>query len=200
MAKEGVTMKNTCLLSEDSKTYLCCFYQTLDEMIHSMTTAGLTQSISHNCIVQMEPHHRAAIQMSNNILRFTQNSSLRCFAQRVIDQRTQGIGLMEDTMAACNQLTNPQTDLRLYQRRMDLICREMYAAMGSAPEHNALAAVFLRQLLPHCQGALRMAETALKYDISPDLVPILRSTIARQRREIAQARSLLGRMDCCRST
>ena len=56
-------MKNTCLLSEDSKTYLCCFYQILDEMIQSMTTAGLTQSISHNFIVQMIPHRRAAIQI-----------------------------------------------------------------------------------------------------------------------------------------
>lgn len=192
-------MKNTCLLSEDSKTYLCCFYQLLDEMIQGMTTACLSQSISHNFVVQMTPHHRAAIQMSNNILRFSENQAVRRTAQRIIDEHTLGIGQMEKAMTACNQLTNPHADLRLYQRRMDLIYREMYAQMGSAPESNARSAVFLRQMLPHCQGAVRMAETALKYDVSTELVPILRSIVGQQRRNISQMRSLLNRMECQRA-
>ena len=192
-------MKNTCLLSEDAKTYLCCFYQNLDEMVQGMTTAGLTQSISHNFVVQTIPHHRAAIQMSNNLLRFAENSAARRMAQRIIDEHSQGIGQMEEALAACNQLTNPQIDLRLYQRRMDLIFREMYSSMGSAPEGNALASVFLREMLPHCQGAVRMAETALKYDVSTELVPILRSIVTRQRQDMAQMRRLLSRMECRRS-
>lgn len=191
-------MKNTCLLSEDSKTYLCCFYQILDEMIQGMTTAGLNQSISHNFVVQMIPHHKAAIQMSNNILRFTENSFVRRVAQRIIEEQTQGIGRLEEALAACNQLTNPQMDLRLYQRRMDLIYREMYAKMGSALESNALAAIFTREMIPHHQGAIRMAENALKYDVCTELVPILCSIAAQQRREIAQTRTLLSRLECQR--
>ncbi len=189
-------MKNTCLLSEDSKTYLCCFYQILDEMIQSMTTVGLSQSISHNFIAQMVPHHRAAIQMSNNVLRFTENNAVRRIAQRIIEEQTQGIGQMDEALSICNQLTNPQVDLRLYQRRMDLIYREMYAKMGSAPESNALAAVFMREMIPHHHGAIRMAENALKYDICTELVPILRSIITQQRQGVAQMRALLNRMGC----
>lgn len=192
-------MKNTCLLSEDSKTYLCCFYQILDEMIQGMTTAGLNQSISHNFIVQMVPHHRAAIQMSNNILRFTENSAVRRIAQRIIEGQTQGISQMEEALSICNQLTNPQMDLRLYQRRMDLIYREMYAKMGCTPESNALAAIFMREMIPHHQGAIRMAENALKYDICTELVPILRSIITQQRQGVAQMRGLLSRMGCRRA-
>lgn len=191
-------MKNTCLLSEDSKTYLCCFYQILDEMIQGMTTVGLTQSISHNFIVQMIPHRRAAIRMSTNILRFTENSSLRRIAQRIIDQQTQGIGQMEEALSACTQLTNPQVDLRLYQRRMDLIYRGMYAQMGSAPENNRLGSVFMREMIPHHQGAIRMAENALKYDVCTELVPILRAIVAQQRQGVNQMRALLRRMDCQR--
>ena len=192
-------MKNTCLLSEDSKTYLCCFYQILDEMIQGMTTAGLNQSISHNFVVQMIPHHKAAIQMSNNILRFTENSFVRRVAQRIIEEQTQGIGRMEEALAVCNQLTNPQMDLRLYQRRMDLIYREMYAKMGSALESNALAAIFMREMIFHHQGAIRMAENALKYDVCTELVPILRSIIVQQRQGVVQMRGLLNRMGCRRS-
>ena len=192
-------MKNTCLLSEDSKTYLCCFYQILDEMIQGMTTAGLNQSISHNFVVQMIPHHKAAIQMSNNILRFTENSAVRRIAQRIIEGQTQGISQMEEALSICNQLTNPQMDLRLYQRRMDLIYREMYAKMGCTPESNALAAIFMREMIPHHQGAIRMAENALKYDVCTELVPILRSIITQQRQGVAQMRGLLSRMGCRRA-
>lgn len=191
-------MKNTCLLSENSKTYLCCFYQILDEMVQGMTTAGLNQSISHNFIVQMVPHHRAAIQMSNNVLRYTENSSVRRIAQRIIDEQTQGIDQMEAALSTCGLLTNAPMDLRLYQRRMDLIYREMYAQMGSAPENNRLDVIFMREMIPHHRGAIRMSENALKYDICTELVPILRSIIVQQRRGVAQMRSLLNRLDCQR--
>ena len=188
-------MKNTCLLSEDSKTYLCCFYQTLDGMVQGMTTAGLSQSISRNFVVQTLPHHRAAIQMSNNVLRFTENPAVRRLAQQTIRQCSQSIDLMQDVLEPCARLTSPQTDLRLYQRRTDLICRDMYAKMGRAPESNALARLFLLQMLPHCLGGLRMAENALKYDICTELVPILRSLRAQQRQQATQMRALLERMD-----
>ena len=74
----------------------------------------------------------------------------------------------------------------------------MYAKMGRGPEHNRLAAVYLRQMVPHCLGAAGMAETALKYDVCTELVPLLRAIAARQRRDIPQMRALLGRTDCQR--
>lgn len=191
-------MKNTVLLSEDSKNYLCCFYQTLDQMVQAMTTAGLTQSISHNFIVQMLPHHRAAIQMASNVLRFTKNQTVRRLAQQVVQERTQSIDQLENALGPAGQLVNPQQDLRLYQRRMDLIYRDMYTKMNRAPENNRLAAVYLRQTLPHRMGAVRMAENALKYDVCTELVPILCSIAAQQRREIAQTRTLLSRLECQR--
>lgn len=191
-------MKNTCLLSEDTKNYLCCFYQTLDGMVQAMTTAGLTQSISHNFIVQMLPHHRAAIQMASNVLRFTENQAVRRLAQQVIQERTQSIDQLEDVLGPAGQLVNPQQDLRLYQRRMELIYRDMYAKMSRAPENNRLAAVYLRQTLPHRMGAVRMAETALKYDVCTELVPVLRSIAVQQKRELVQTRTLLSRLECQR--
>ena len=93
-------MKNTCLLSQDAKTYLCCFYQTLDGMVQGMTTASLDQSISHNFVVQMIPHHRSAVQMSNNILRFTQNKAVRRLAQRLVEERGRGVKQMEAVLPA----------------------------------------------------------------------------------------------------
>lgn len=189
-------MANTYLLSDQSKHYLCCYYQILDEMIQGITTAKLTQSISHNFIVQMIPHHRAAVRMSRNILEASDDAAVRRLAQRIITRQTQGIEMMEGLLPDCGQLTNPQMDLRLYQRRMDLIFREMFTQMGASPEGNRLNAVFLQQMIPHHRGAVRMAHNALRYEIRTDLVPVLRGIMDTQNREIRQMQSLLRRMGC----
>lgn len=189
-------MANTYLLSDQSKHYLCCYYQILDEMIQGITTAKLTQSISHNFTVQMIPHHRAAVRMSRNILEASDDTAVRRLAQRIITRQTQGIERLEGLLPDCGQLTNPQMDLRLYQRRMDLIFREMFTQMGASPEGNRLNAVFLQQMIPHHRGAVRMAHNALRYEIRTDLVPVLRGIMDTQNREIRQMQSLLRRMGC----
>lgn len=189
-------MANTYLLSEQSKRYLCCYYQILDEMVQGITTAKLTQSISHNFIVQMIPHHRAAIRMCRNILEASDDRGVRGMAQRLMEDRTQGVGRLEGVLSACGQRANPQMDLRLCQRRTDLILREMFTRMGAAPEGNRLDAVFLRELIPHCQGAVRMARNALRYEVALELAPILREIADRRCRELREARALLRRMGC----
>lgn len=189
-------MANTYLLSDESKHYLCCYYQILDEMIQGITTAKLTQSISRNFIVQMIPHHRAAVRMCRNILEASDNTPVRRLAQRIITQQTQGIEAMEGLVDSCGQLINPQMDLRLYHRRMDLIFREMFTRMGGAPEGNWLNAIFLQQMIPHHRGAVRMAHNALRYEVYTDLVPALRNIMDTQNREIRQMQSLLRRVGC----
>ena len=189
-------MANTYLLSDQSKHYLCCYYQILDEMIQGITTAKLTQSISHNFIVQMIPHHRAAVRMCRNILEVSDQTSVRRLAQTIIDQQSQGIARMQEMLPVCGQLASPQMDLRLYQRRMDLIFREMFTKMGAAPEGNRLDAIFLQQMIPHHQGAVGMARNTLRYEVCTELPPVLRSIIDTQCREIKQMRSLLRRMGC----
>lgn len=189
-------MTNTCPLTVDAKNYLCCHYQILDEMIQGVTAARLSQSISRNFIVQMIPHHRAAVRMSENILRFSEHQPVRRLAQRIAEEHTRGIADMEAVLPACTQLADPQLDLRLCQRRTKLIFREMFAAMAAGPENNRLNAVYLQGMIPLCRGAVRITETALKYDVCQELVPVLRDVIRRQRREAAQIRALLGRAGC----
>ena len=58
-------------LSNATINYLNYFYEILDEMIYGMTSAKPTESISHTFIVQMIPHHMAAIRMSRNLLLYT---------------------------------------------------------------------------------------------------------------------------------
>lgn len=189
-------MANTYLLSDASKHYLCCYYKILDEMIQGITTAKLTQSISHNFIVQMIPHHQAAVRMCRNILEYSDDRAVRRLAQRIIAQQTQGIQTMEGLLPQCGQLPSPQMDLRLCQRRTELIFREMFSQMRATPEGNRLDAVFMQEMIPHHLGAVRMSQNTLRYEICTGLAPVLRSIIDTQCREVRQMRALLQRMGC----
>ncbi|MDE6954641.1 MAG: DUF305 domain-containing protein [Oscillospiraceae bacterium] len=189
-------MANTYLLSDPSKRYLCCYYQILDEMIQGITTAKLTRSLSHNFIVQMIPHHQAAVRMCRNLLQYSDDGAVRRLAQRITDQQTQGLQAMEGLLPDCGQPANPQMDLRLCHRRTELILRELFSQMGSAPEGNRLDLVFLRQMIPHHLGAARMAQNTLRYQVATGLAPVLRSTIDTHCKEVRQMRALLRRMGC----
>ena len=192
-------MANTYLLSDEAKRYLCCYYQILDEMIQGISAAKLTQSISQNTVVQLLPYHRAAVRLCRNILESSNDSSLRRLAQRIAAQQTQVIEHLETELPNAAQLTSPQMDLRLCQRRMDLIFREMYAQMGAAPEGNQLDVLFLRQMIPQRQGGILAARHALRYEVSTGLAPILRSVIDTQSREVGQIRTLLNQRGGCQS-
>ena len=192
-------MANTYLLSDEAKRYLCCYYQILDEMIQSISAAKLTQSISQNTIVQMLPHHRAAIRLSRNILEASNDGPVRRLAQRIAAREAETVERLEAELPDAAQLTSPQMDRRLCQRRTDLIFREMYAQMGAVPESNRLDALFLRQMIPQRQGAIHAARNALRYEVSTGMAPILRSVIDNQSREVGQMRTLLNQRGGCQS-
>ena len=186
-------MANTYLLSDEAKRDLCCYYQILDGMIQGVSAAKLTQSISHNYIVQLLPQHRAAVRLSRNLLEVSNDCAVRRLAQRIAAREAEAVEALEAELAGADQLTSPQMDLRLFQRQADLAFREMYARMGAVPESSRPEVLFLRQLIPHRQGGVRAARTALQYEVSAGLAPVLRSAIDARSQELVQLRAMLGR-------
>lgn len=189
-------MWNTCTLPEQAKQYLFRFYEILDEMIQHMSGAELTGSISHNFIVQMIPHHRAAIEMSENVLPYINHHSLRRIASHIIAEQTKGIADMEAILPRCSDMCSPPRDLVLYQRRMDLIYQTMFSEMNGAPENSSIAVSFMREMIPHHEGAIRMAKNALKYGVCPELGPILCTIISAQEKGVGEMQALLRRCGC----
>lgn len=190
-------MRNICRLSGNAREYLSQFYCILDGMESGMRSAGLTDSISHNFIVQMIPHHEAAIKMSENVLKYTCIAPLRKIAENIITEQTKSIADMERILPSCEALCNSSQELALYQRRMDLIINGMLCRMGGAPETNMIGVNFMREMIPHHQGAIRMSENALKYNICPCLEPVLCAIITSQRRGVREMETLLHRIRAC---
>ncbi len=178
-------------LSIVAKDYLYRFYEILDEMITSMNSAELTDSISHNFIVQMIPHHMAAIQMSQNILQYTTCLPLQNIALNIINEQTKSIENMKMILCECSELEDTQQDLCLYQRCYQQIAQTMFAEMGDACASNNINVNFLQEMIPHHQGAIRMSENALRYNICHELVPILDAIIVSQCEGVREMECLL---------
>lgn len=181
---------------ENTEEYLNKFYCILNKMIREMTQAELNDSISHNFIVQMIPHHRAAIEMSENILKYTSNSTLQDIANQIIDEQTQSIENMENIKCECDEFKNSRQRLLFYQQTMDNIMNTMFSRMRCARATNRVNCNFMWEMIPHHRGAVEMARTTLKYSICPQLVPILNAIIKSQLRGIRQMQNLLRTLGC----
>lgn len=185
-----------CRLSNVTQDYLATFQNILDAMIQGMTCAELSDSISYNFIVQMIPHHRAAIEMSRNLLKYTTFLPLQDIASQIITEQTKSIENMRRVLCACERRDNCQQDVCHYQARVEQILDTMFSDMEHACTSNQINANFMREMIPHHRGAVRMSENALQYDICPELVPILNAIITSQKRGIRQMQTLLRGMGC----
>ncbi len=183
-------------LNGDAKRYLCRFYEILDGMIKGMNCAELTNSISHNFIAQMIPHHKAAIEMSENLLKYSDFEPLERIAENIIEEQTKSIKDMEKAMANCKCVLNTQQDLCRYEKEFDAIKREMFSEMRNACSDSNINASFMREMIPHHKGAIKMSKNALRYCICPELCPILRAIIESQEKGVREMEGLLRGFVC----
>ena len=186
---------NQCF-SNNTKDYLREFRCILDDMINGMTCAELTDSISYNFIVQMIPHHEAAIRMSENLLKYTTNVELQNIAMCIISEQTESIKNMQRILERCSRRRNSRQCNYRYNRKTDEIMRTMFERMRNARCTNNIDCNFMREMIPHHMGAVCLCENALKYDICSGLKPILRAIISSQKRGIAQMRRLERMLGC----
>ena len=184
-------MNRTCGLSNVTKDYLATYCCILEEMMQGMKSVDLRNSISHNFIVQMIPHHQWAIEMARNILRYTTNIPLQKIATQIIIEQTKSIDDMQRILCACSAQRNCKEDLCRYQNRIGQIMKTMFCEMKYACTNNCVSANFIREMIPHHLGAIAMAENTLKYVICPELVAILDEIITSQKMEVEKMQCIL---------
>lgn len=171
--------------------YLDAYYTILGEMERKMTSVKQTGSISWDFIMQMIPHHQAAVEMCENVLRYAVSEPVGALARTILCQQTQGIAEMEAILCLCGAVCNRPQEACRYWRRSAQILNTMFSAMahvsGVGVEQN-----FLREMIPHHEGAVQMSENALSFCICQPLRPILRNIITTQKQEIGEMRRLIG--------
>ncbi len=180
----------------NTKKYLEKYHCILEEMIRGMQCAALGDSISYNFIVQMIPHHRAAIRMSENLLKYTTFIPLQRIAEQIVSEQTKSIQNMQCIQCQCSMSINDRETLCDYQGRMKQIINRMFERMEGARTDNDINVSFMREMIPHHEGAVEMSRWTLSQCICPQLIPILDAIIASQERGIAQMKRLLKEIEC----
>ena len=71
---------------------------------------------------------------------------------------------------------------------------EMFDAMETAEVTENINADYIREMIPHHIGAIRMAENALRFSVCPQLVPLLQSIITSQRQGVCEMQRLLVKL------
>ena len=83
-----------------------------------------------------------------------------------------------------------------YQENTEKIMREMFSAMKNACVSNRVSCDFMWEMIPHHEGAVRMAENALCFPLCKELIPILQAIITSQKRGTRQMQNLQRCMGC----
>lgn len=190
-------MSNSCALSQNTQAYIEQYRDILHTMIEQMSAVELSESLSGSFIEQMIPHHRAAIDMSENLLRYTSNIPLQNIALNIISSQKESIENMTAAFSACQSFLNTPQEVACYQMHNEAILKTMFHEMTCACVDNNIDANFMRQMIPHHRGAVRMSENALRYPLCPELVPLLNAIITSQKRGICEMQRLL-RCETCR--
>lgn len=185
-------MSNSCALSQNTQAYIEQYRDILHTMIEQMSAVELSESLSGSFIEQMIPHHRAAIDMSENLLRYTSNIPLQNIALNIISSQKESIENMTAAFSACQSFLNTPQEVACYQMHNEAILKTMFHEMTCAGVDNNIDANFMRQMIPHHRGAVRMSENALRYPLCPELVPLLNAIITSQKRASAKCSACCG--------
>lgn len=178
-------------LSLVTQDYLAAYRCILQGMIQKMCGAALKNSVSYNFIVQMIPHHEAAIEMSRNLLKYTTFLPLQGIALSIIEEQTKSIENMKAVLCSCHEQCSSEETLCRYQERLAPIFQTMFRRMENACAVNSINMNFIREMIPHHRGAVEMSEATLQFDICPELRPILQAIISSQKEGIVQMQELL---------
>lgn len=189
-------MGETEVLSNVTKVYLQDYQKIFYEMRKGMINAPLSESISGNFIMQMIPHHQAAINMSRNILKYTTCIPLQEIALGIINEQTRSIENMRRMLSSCQMLKNTSQELCDYKRNTDQIMAIMFEEMADACVTNDVSENFMREMIPHHAGAVHMSENTLRYRICRQLNPVLEAIILSQKKGIRQMTQLLRDKSC----
>lgn len=203
-------MQNYQELTPSSIQYLKRFDLILQDMIRGMTNPKPAGSISGLFIRQMIPHHEAAIRMSENLLNYTMPSGQkpagmprndRCggdivaplnkIAENIIKEQTESIRNMESAFYRCSQCENTCREIHAYQTAFQQITQTMFSQMRQAPRTDRIPYDFIREMIPHHMGAIRMSENALRFRLCPELIPILDAIITSQKKGVQEMKALL---------
>ena len=157
-----------------------------EEMARQMLTEGGGYS-DENFIDQMVPHHRGAIDEAQVAIENAEHEELRSLAENIIEEQRAEIQQMKDIKE--QEYGTREVPMQMSSEEMEM--------MGMMEDPEALAdedpfdRAFMRNMIPHHESAIAMAEVALEESENPEIRELSRNIIDSQQSEIEQMQGWL---------
>lgn len=181
---DGMSMSHNHSASQNS------FLQIMDRMMLKMDSIPLTASVEYNFLVQMMPHHQAAIDMARYEISNGSDPQMIQLAKSILAEQQ---GEIQDMQAMLQNYTSVKGVVSPnYQSAMN---QTMTVMMQNTPVASQLHArvdcAFAQVMLPHHQAAIDMAVAILRFNPRKEVAIYARRIIGDQQVEIDQMNEYL---------
>lgn len=135
-------------------------------------------------IVEMVPHHESAVEMAEMASERAEHPEVETLAEEITSTQTAEIGALE----RIHQRLFGQSTSKADHGTLGLPDHEMGMHMDASELESArpFDRAFIDMMIPHHQGAIRMARVELAQGDDPNLMRIAEAIIDAQAREIEQ--------------
>lgn len=147
--------------------------------------SGDAQSTDGAFITAMIPHHESAIEMAEVARKRADHPEIKQLADEIIaaqDSEIADMNAMHEAMFSEPAMDADHGDLGLGEQMMGMDAMSIDSLEMSRPFDKA----FIDEMIPHHQGAIRMAQVALAEGEDPEVRDLAQSIIEAQSEEIGR--------------
>lgn len=195
-ASLGFSKKNSIVYKDDNiKKYLNEQKSEMSTMMEDMKNIKHTGDPAIDFLYGMIPHHKAAIEMSESLLKYGgENAEIKKIAENIITNQSKEIEEMKDMIKRME--LNPNVDEKKEQDYL-----KEYKNLFNKHNNNDISNVnsvdkaFAMEMIKHHEMAVSMSEIVLKYTDNKDVVDLAQNIIESQKDEIKQMREIINSME-----
>lgn len=195
-ASLGFSKKNNIVYKDyNIKKYLNEQKSEMSTMMEDMKNIKHTGDPAIDFLYGMIPHHKAAIEMSESLLKYGgENAEIKKIAENIIANQSKEIEQMEDMIKRME--LNPKVDEKkeqdYFKKYNNMLNKHKNNDMSNV---NSVDKAFAMEMIKHHEMAVSMSEIVLKYTDNKDVVDLAQNIIESQKAEIKQMREIINTME-----
>lgn len=167
------------------------YHEAMQNMHQDMNNAYSANNADVIFMQGMLPHHQGAVAMAKIQLQYGEDLALKDLAQTIIDAQQSEINQIKAWLQA-HQNTKTK-DEQIDKIRDDYLSKDKitHDEMMTGIMDTDADRAFVKGMIPHHQGAIDMADLALKYSSDNEVLALAKQIKATQIPEIAQMKAWL---------